>query len=456
VIVLGALGANAVAASDSHTSSVGEVAFAPPVPITAIKSSAWSIRPDPVQGGWAVISAPAEDKLVRIDEDGRVNNVPLPAALRGWQLAFTPLKDGWGVATARVFPGGRGEETGCSEGSTERCGVMVVAQLSPKGRWTRVRRLPHSSGSDSSGFQVPADAIESDGWIELTWCQECLGGGQVFWIAVARPGGAFGVAHIVQLPLHIEAENEFVETFRGRFYLRAQFGPHGDGGEGRHIVEREVHTNGHLGPAHFMRSPLIRFQGQGGEPLAGRSNAEEYVFSEGEMGRVGVARRRGWNSSLGPPRLIASHGGCCFHATEAPDDWLLVVTEALTRRHWQLVAAEVTPAGRVEATRGVEENPTSAKTTYTDAEAINNAGQALIASSYQGEGESHAESVWLHGSARRCRAFSRTLFPSAEGTPAEESFPDLFAGAHDIFHLVWRNRQRQLETSTVRVGCAGA
>jgi hypothetical protein len=250
-------------------------------------------------------------------------------------------------------------------------------------------------------------------------------------------------------------QSEEVETFRGKFYLRARFGPHGEFSEGRHVVEREIGADGRLGRPHFMSSPLIRFSAQplaGRDPLAGRNNSEELVFSESDEGRLGVARRRGWRSTLGPPRFIASHAQPIFDSIEAPDDWLLIVAEALTQKRWQLITAEVSPGGRVQPTQGIEDNPVEARGTYKYTESIDNAGQALIASTY----ESEPTSIWLHGGTQQCPTFSRTLFPPFSRPTYEttgEDVPGLFAGAHDVFHVVWVNREHQLESTIVHVGC---
>lgn len=461
-ITLAVLGRSAVAASRSHASAVGEVSLGSPVKIATFErysrraQAHASVLPDPVQGGWVVLDAPAE--LIRIDEHGAAGKIPVPAALQGPQFAFTPLKDGWGVATARVFPGGHTEEEACYPGLPGSCGVMVVAQLSPTGSWTPARRLPHSSGSESSGFDDPAQAIESEGRIELTWCEECSGGGSTGWIALARPGGRFGRPHRVRRALRIEVENEFVETFRGRFYIRARFGVHLHRGEqGDRVVEREIYPSGQLGPEHFMRSPLVRLEGLGGGPYPGKDNSEVFVFGAGDGRGVGVALRRGWQSKLGRPQFLEANG-CCPHVAVAPDHWMLILTNALIRKHWRLVAAEVTPGGRLEATREIERNPVlgDQNSEFGEAEAIDNAGQALIASSPPNLRLEEPTSIWLDGATQRCRIFSRSLFIH-RGTEQEEeeiSSPEMFAGAHDVFHLVWAD-QGQLEATTARVGCAG-
>jgi len=225
-------------AAASHSGTIGQatIALGAAVPVPIGESGGRALR-DPRGGGWVV----GRGELFRLGEDGSVEKVELPTALRGPQLTLTPLKSGWDVASARVFPGGRREEENClSRIPFGRCGVVVVAQLSAKGRWTRARRLPHSSGSDSSGFEDPPEVVERGGRIEIAWCRECLGGGQPGWIASARPGGRFGRPYRVQHLPHIKPELGFegVETFRGNLYIRAQFGPHGLGYSGRHVVER--------------------------------------------------------------------------------------------------------------------------------------------------------------------------------------------------------------------------
>lgn len=448
VVILLALGPGGALASRVSAQGVAEVTAGAPVAIQAAgpQQRVVSALADSRAGGWVVLTEP--NALFHVSEAGAVRNVPLPPGLRGWQLNFVPLSDGWAVATDRVFPGGRREEATCAQaelGVDAHCGLIAAAELSPSGRWTRVRRLSHSAGRESSGFETPTQAVAAGDGIALIWCKPCLVPTPVNWIAVARPGGRFGAPHPVQRALRRSAESEEIESFRGSFYVRAQFGPHGQFGGGRHIVEREINADGSLGAPHYLSSPLIRLQGLDTGPYAGGENAEEYVFSEGQGGRIGVARRRGWETTLGPAHVIASYDGCCLDVAQTPDDWTLIVTEALTHQRWQLVATEVAPDGRVERTRGIEDDPFSRRSTYGYVEAVNGSGEALIASSNEAE----PQALWLHGDAQRCRTYSRTLYPPAEGMRLAA-----FAGAHGVFHLVWPGSKGNFDAATVHVGCA--
>jgi hypothetical protein len=435
--VVGASGMTAAAAPSA------EVSFSSPITVVRAEGEHAEIllQADPIQGAWGVLSSLSQEKLIRINEDGSAEAVPLPRELAyGGLFRFTPLKDGWAVATAVTFPGGRREEHECSGVAPEgRCGELVVAQRSPGGHWTRVRRLPNSP---VSGFEEePVKVIETGGVIEVAWREY----GQ-YWIAAARPGGAFGRPHAIPPPAK-GAEALSLETFRGKFYLRAFIGGHGSG-HSDHVVERQIYASGRLGPAHFLTSRVLEDAGLEFGPLAGGGGSEVFLyFGVGaQSGDDFVTHRVGWASTFERSHLIASDTSCCVHTAEASDDWLLITTEARIDGLWQLVAAELSPTGRFESTQTVENTQLKSVTgevKYDWGGEIDNAGQVLIFSSPNAD----QEEEWIEASAPGCREFSR--IPHAKERPSG----DFVAGPHNVFHFAWINTAHEVEMKTAHVQC---
>ena len=123
---------------------MASVSFATPVTIGPAGSEHLDLRPDPGGGAWVSFASARGERLAKIREDGTIARVALPLKLRGEDLAAMPLPNGWTVVTNRYWPGGSREESRCSPidhggpEQTTNCGVLVVAQRSPAGRWTRV------------------------------------------------------------------------------------------------------------------------------------------------------------------------------------------------------------------------------------------------------------------------------------------------------------------------------
>ena len=85
--------------------------FTAPVPVGPATSNPQlappvSIQPDLRQGAWLALVSPDGERLMRINEDGRVTAIELPLKLRGEGLQVTPLRDGQTVAIDRYWPGG--------------------------------------------------------------------------------------------------------------------------------------------------------------------------------------------------------------------------------------------------------------------------------------------------------------------------------------------------------------
>src|ERR1039458_4193198 len=169
---------------------VASVSFTAPVAVGPAASSTQvarvlSMQPDPGEGAWLQIAGPEGERLVRINEDGRVTPVELPPKLRGEELEITSLRNGWTVAIDRYWPGGLQEQLACQpvgSGSSPssltlrprariaagtRCSELVVAQLSPSGRWSRVQSMPHSFGRESQA----SEPVKTGGRIELAWTE---------------------------------------------------------------------------------------------------------------------------------------------------------------------------------------------------------------------------------------------------------------------------------------------
>jgi hypothetical protein len=94
--------AAALAASVSFTAPV---AVGPAASSTQV-ARVLSMQPDPGEGAWLQLAGPEGERLVRINEDGRVTPVELPPKLRGEELEITPLRNGWTVASTATGPGG--------------------------------------------------------------------------------------------------------------------------------------------------------------------------------------------------------------------------------------------------------------------------------------------------------------------------------------------------------------
>jgi hypothetical protein len=304
----------ALAASASFTApvAVGPATSNPQV------ASPVSIQPDLRQGAWLQLTSPDGERLVRIQEDGRATAVELPLKLRGEELEITPLRDGWTVAIDRYWPGGPQEEGECQPGSSSsgsslalrapariaseaRCSELVVAQLSPSGRWTQVQSIPHSFGRESEA----SEPVETGNRIELAWSE-----GEQFQpirVAVARPGHGFGRDHVAHSVLRREPNRVVTAVLHGALYLRGEYAPNPPFGTVRFWVDRQLYGNGTLGAPHVVRSGVLR---EPGRSLEGVNGSELWLYG-GVYQKLAFARRSLWAPTFGAPRVIVreSDGG---------------------------------------------------------------------------------------------------------------------------------------------------
>jgi hypothetical protein len=425
------------------------------VPVTVGRSSGeerFSAQPDPMGGGWVQFASPKGMQLARIDEQGALTRVALPAELRGEDLELMALQDGWTVATNRYWPGGRREEERCSPGGYEgvpeqekNCGVIVVAQYSPSGHWTATQRLAHSSGTQGG---EPA-AVESGGRIELAW-RETNGEADLVRISVAdaRAGHPFGPAHSAQRARGNGSESEELSTVRGQLYLRVLYGP----APPEDLLERRLYGDGRLGPPHLLQSgALANYRDQA---LPGPHGSEILVYQDGED--VELARRDGWASEYQAPSAMTMTAETGFQVAESGNDELLISVRSFAEGHLSVVAAEASRSGSLSATDTVEYDPLNSFGDYTWAGAIDDAGQALIASLDLSTGDG----IWLHPSAPGCAGFSARIpliekgGSNATALPRDDADLTAFAGPRNVFHLAWITPSKQVQSTTVRVQCA--
>jgi len=435
------------------------VSFAAPVaagPVTSNQQNApiVSIQPDPSEGAWLQLAGPEGERLVRIQEDGRVTPFELPSKLRGEGLQITPLRDGWTVAIDRYWPGGIQEQSACQPGSGSsssslslrapariangeaRCSELVVAQLSPSGRWTQVQSIPHSFGRESE----TSEPVETANGIELAWSE-----GEQFQptrVAVARPGHGFGRDHLAHSVLRREANRVVTAVLHGALYLRGEYAPNPPFGTVRFWVDRRLYGDGTLGAPHVVRSHVLR---EPGLSLEGANGSELWLYG-GVYQELAFARRSLWAASFEAPRVIVkeSYGGEQFVQSQNHRT-LISLDTPLPHARSQISTIEISPDGRLGPLRGVELQPPDSEREIRWAAAINDAGSTLVATS---GGESPGQ-IWLHPYSPRCpRLHARVLL-----TAASNGTPTMSAGRKGLFHVGWIDSSNQVETTTVRVRC---
>ena len=445
---------------------MASVAFAAPVSAGRITTGPLNVRPDPVGGAWIYFEGTHGQELARLHEDGAVSPVALPAPLRAGDLEVMPLKDGWTVVTARLWPGGAREARRCApEGYSvpiqeTHCGVLVVAQYGPDDRWTGVQRMAHSSGAGTESGDP--EAAESGGRIELAWeANQGEGGVQPspIAVAVARPGHRFGTVHIAQRVLPITPHSVEITSFRGTLYLSAMYGREI---YDNRMVERRLYGNGQLGAPHYLQSELL--YAPQSEAFPGPHGSEIRVFQLADEGeQVGLARRAGWAPRYQSKATLSGHPEAGFRVARSSNNRLLISVRNGFGPPWphenvSVIAAVTSPAGHLGPTETVEYSPqmgTSGDYTWTGA--INNAGQALLAvvdSAFE-------NGIWLHPYAPDCGGFAPRIALTEDGAPATLSEPtggateglNAVAGTNNVFHLVWVDSASFVQTTNLRVSC---
>ncbi len=434
--------------------------FTAPVPVgSALPSNQvnnpLSIQSGRGEGAWIQFASPQGERLVHVHEDGRAAAVELPTRLRGEELDLAPLPSGWTLAVDRYWPGAKSEELACQPvGSSSslsaltsrapkalvateaRCSELVVAQLSPGGQWTPVQSLPDSYGRES----FASEPAESGGHIELAWTEE-----EQFApirVAVARPGHAFGPAHLALSVLHREANRVLFPVLDGALYLRGEYAPNPPFGTVRFWVDRRLYGDGSLGAPHFVHGYLVR---EPGRSLEGADAAELWIWGE-VFQPLQFARRSRWASTFERQHVIVkeSDGGEQF--TQSRNHRTLIALETPARGGGSQVSAiEISPQGRLGPLRAVERQPGSERE-LSFASAIDDAAGVLIATS----GGQSGNQIWLHASAARCPGFRTKVLLT---TTSRDTF-QISAGRKGVFHVAWIDSSNRVQVSAVRVGCS--
>jgi hypothetical protein len=441
--------AAALVASASFTAAIA----VGPVASSTQAAHELSMKPDPGEGAWLQFVGPEGQRLVRIREDGRVTPEQLPPQLRGEGLEVTPLRNGWTVALARYWPGGRQEQLSCEPGSGSsssslaargarvaaftRCSELVLAQLSPNGRWTKAQTIPHSFGTESQA----SEPVLADGRIELAWSEDEQF--QPIRVAVARPGHPLGRVHLAHSVLHREANRVLFPILHGALYLRGEYAPNPPFGTVRFWVDRRLYGDGTLGPAHVVRGRVLR---EPGSSFEGANGSELWLYGDVFQPLL-FARRSSWAPTFEAPRVIVkeSDGGEQFVQSQNRRTLISLDTPVAGGRS-RISAVEISARGRLGPLRGVEEQPANSEDEIRWASAIVNAGSVLIATS----GGESAGQIWLHASGARCPGFHGKVLLTGGGTG------ELAAGGgrRGVFHLAWVDALGEVQSTRVQVGCA--
>src|SRR5665213_994186 len=398
---------------------------------------------DLVEGAWLQFHGPAGERLLRVDEGGRVTPIGLPPQLRGEPLKISPLQDGWTVAVDRNTPAAREKSYCCREieepepDDPNCCAEWVVGVHDPGGRWKTVQTLPHSRGTRT----WVSEPVESHGQIEIAWGEQFS---ETVWVAEAPLGRPFGPPHRagrVQ-PEPTDAVNAYAEF--GHLWIDGEYGPHLSEARPSYIIERRLFGNGRLGPPRLLRSPLLE---ERGTFFDGPGGSELYVYVLG-ANRVVVARRAPGASSFEHPRVVLRHGNAEMQSTQSLDDRTLLSMETEPSRPGteRILAVGISPGGRPGPARTVESEP-DPSTRYWEG-AIDDAGKRLIASSRWNGGP-----LWLHPYSPLCAYLQRKIPLGASTTGSGDPKPRVTAGPAGAFHVAWIDRQDPVQTTTVRVSC---
>jgi hypothetical protein len=438
---------------------VASASITAPIAVGTVASSTQvahdlSIQPDPGEGVWLQFTGPEGQRLVRIHEDGRVTPVELPPQLRGEGLEITPLRNGWTVALARYWPGGLQEQLSCQPGSSSsssaltarprtrvaaftRCSELVLAQLSPKGRWTKAQTIPHSFGTESQA----SEPVLADGRIELAWSEAEQF--QPIRVAVARPGHPLGHVHLAHLVLHREANRVLFPVLHGALYLRGEYAPNPPFGTVRFWVDRRLRGDGTLGPAHVVRGRVLR---EPGLSIEGANGSELWLYGEVYQPLL-FARRSSWAPTFEAPRVIVKESDGGEQVVQSQNRRTLISLETpVAGGRSRISAVEISARGHLGPLRGVEEQPANSEDDIGWASAIVNAGSTLIATS----GGESAGQIWLHASGARCPGFhSKVLL-----TGAGKGELAVGGGRRGVFHVAWIDALNEVQSTRVQVGCA--
>jgi hypothetical protein len=388
---------------------------------------------DPVQGAWLSWYGPAGEQLVRIEEGGAVRPVAVPSKFLGKDVTgmkFTPLADGWGVAMIHYWPGGTSERQTCSEEGGEPegggCSKIVVAARSPKGTWTSVQTLPHSSGREAR-LTTP---VLVNGHIEFGWWENTRG---PYWIASARPGWNLGLRRVQNPP---RTEEPMLLALHDQIYLQGE--------TNNFVLRRAVKSNGRLGHAQAIR----KAPHEAGGGFEGANGSESILVETAYKHRLwtfAVRHRTTDASSYGPPRALirqaSSFEPCPECAAQSFDHRTLITAEQKVAHKIRLAAVEISPQGQPGPVRVVQRNFPFAEDELFDA--ISDSGSVLVWT----QSTHKREPVWLHSAAAHCPAFG------PKTALRYQSVPEIVAGHGGTFHLAW-DEDEKVHVAVARVTCS--
>jgi hypothetical protein len=297
-----------------------------------------------------------------------------------------------------------------------------------------VQRLPRARGFEVSA----AEAVESQGRIELAWAKENSDLSQPFTIASARPGRPFGRIRRVARLMRSKPTFQTLNVRAGKLYVLGEFGP-----REAHAIERPVHANGSLGAPHFLYSRLLSEQG---DFVVQHAGAEAYLYEEfyPQGASVFLAHRARRAQSLRRPQLISRDGEDGYELAQNVAGRLLIALRN-GRHDSELMARMISPRGRLEAPQKLETGPLEPEGGYAFLDGLSDAGNALILSA-----DAHGE-IWSYVSAPRCPRFDRQPLALS----GVEQVPQLFVGHRGVFHLFWEDTGGVVHTATARVHCVG-
>lgn len=401
-------------------------------------------QPDLVEGAWLQFPGTKGERLERIEEDGRVIPVGLPAKLRGEHLRISPLQDGWTVAIARYVPKEPPGEECCHEieepeGEGGCCSEWAFAQHGPEGRWTTVQALPHSKGT----LTWVSEPVERHGNIEIAWGERYSDDVRVASVPLGR---RLGHVHLVGPLLKGETGEVAVSVEDGSLYDVGQYGPNVTTYEPSYIAERRLFGDGRLGTVHVLKGPLLK---ERGTYFIGPGGSELYLYSAGAF-KLLVARRAPFASSFERPHLVLPR------VTGSPEEQvaqsfngrllLPVEEEEGPAGHERIQAVTISPSGIPGHPRTIESQSGSSSRYFEGA--VGDAGEWLVASTSWEGGP-----LWLHPYTPRCSYRERKI----PLTPATASHEDprvtLAVGRSGVFHLAWIDAKNELQTTSVVVIC---
>lgn len=364
----------------------------------------------------------------------------LPPKLRGKSLTFTLFRDGWALATNKVWIAKRTRHNCCAS--------LVAALRSPAGRWTPTQVLSHR------GTRVaPSEAVEVEGHIRLAVWEEFPGRESrstglvlsALTVTDAAVGYRFGPPRRVPPLYGNEAASEDVVARDNHLFLTDT--------RGDRVTEREISRSGGLGPRRHLVSR--RILGPDAEALPRRGGSEIWVYSElvGERERLRITRRAAGASNLGAPQRVASSIESGWETAKSANGYVLLSVRTYDRAlevkdQSRISAAVIAPDGRLAPLQTAAFDPEVTGGSYDWAGAINGRGDQLIVSSNGGGGPA---TLWGSVATPRCRGYSpRFKLASSVGL---FSASVATAGRHYAFFVAWPDTSGVVQLRRGRISC---